>query len=250
MVKTTPIILVHGFRGAPVGLQDVQLALQELGYRNVFVPPIPPFAGSKLTDYTPTSYAQYLHDFCQQNHLSHPILIGHSMGSVITAAALQQYPDFFHTKAVLMSPISARTAAPFRLIAPLSGLLPSRIIDYITTKFMALTRDRDEFSRIMTLTHACGEIPPTKSELIQATKFSTRYSVADFPSPRNFLFLAGEHDRLIPRHQTIKLAQTFTAKTYFLPGTGHIHTYEQPQVTATVIDQFLQDCLPTSNQTS
>lgn len=242
--STQPIILVHGFRGAPVGLADVQKSLQALGYQNIFVPAIPPFAGAeKLPSYSPDSYADFLHRFCQTNHLANPILIGHSMGSIIVAAALQKYPNFFHPKSILLSPISTRTALPFRLISPLSGLLPNSLIDYITTKFMIITKDPQEFQRILEITHQCGKTPPSKKELLRAAKFSTRYSVADFPSQHNFLFLAGAKDRLIPQDQTAKLATTFHAKAYFLPNTGHIHTYEQPQATAEIIDQFLQDSL-------
>lgn len=236
-----PIILVHGFRGAPVGLADVESSLRELGYQNIFTPAIPPFAGAeKLPAYTPGNYADFLYNYCQKNHLDAPLLIGHSMGSIVVAATLQKYPDYFHQKSILLSPISTRTALPFRIVSPLSGLLPNRLIDYITTKFIIVTKDPDDFTRIMDITHQCGNLPPTKKELLKATSFSTTFSVADFPSDHDFLFLAGAKDRLIPKKQTEQLAQKFSAKTHFLSNTGHIHTYEQPQATAEAIDRFLQ----------
>ncbi len=239
-----PIILIHGFRGAPVGLFDVEKSLRTLGYENIFTPAIPPFAGAEQLDtYTPASYADFIYHFAQTHHLAKPILIGHSMGSIIAAATLQKYPDTFHQKSVLLSPISTRTALPFRLISPLSGLLPNRLIDYITTKFLIITKDPQEFQRILQVTHECGEKPPSKRALMKATNFSTNYSVADFPSNHDLLLLAGTKDRLIPKTKTEQLAKTFSAKTYFLPDTGHIHTYEQPRTTAEIIDQFLQDNL-------
>lgn len=236
------LVLVHGFRGAPTGLTEIKSALTDLGYSDLYVPAIPPFAGAaKLTDYTPDSYADFLKTYCESQHLQSPILIGHSMGSIIVAATLQKYPDSFHQKSVLLSPISVRTATPFRLIAPLSGLLPNRLIDYVTTKYLIINRNPETFRHALDLTHQCGVTPPTKRELLKAARFSTKYSVADFPSRHDFLFLAGERDRLIPQQCTIALAQKFHAQTHFLKGTGHIHNYEQPQPTAQAIYDFLSE---------
>lgn len=240
--KPPTIILVHGFRGAPLGLYAVRDELIKLGYNDVHVPPIPPFAGATpLSTYTPDTYAKYLADYCKTHHLERPVLIGHSMGSIIVAATLQKYPDLFHKKSILLSPISTRTALPFRLISPLSSLIPASLIDYITTKFLIIDKSPTEFKRILSLTRDCShDQPPNKKSLYHATKFSTYYAVADFKSHHDFLFLAGAKDRLIPKQDTLKLAQDFDAKAIFLPNTGHIHTYEQPAETAQAIADFLQ----------
>jgi len=239
--SNSALILVHGFRGAPTGLAEIKSALTDLGYTKIYVPAVPPFAGAtKLTNYTPDSYADFLKTYCENQHLQFPILIGHSMGSIIAAAALQKYPDYFHQKSVLLSPISVRTAAPFRLIAPLSGLLPNRLIDYVTTKYLIIDHSPQAFRHAIDLTHKCGVTPPTKRELLKTARFNTKYSVADFPSAHDFLFLAGEQDRLIPQRYTTALAEKFHAQTCFLKNTGHIHNYEQPQLTAQAIHDFLK----------
>lgn len=235
------IILVHGFRGSPIGLKAIGKELERAGYQ-VFVPPIPPFGGAEsLDEYTPKAYAEYLLRFAHQHKLQAPVLVGHSMGSIIVAAALHYFPQEFADKAILMSPISVRTAAPFRLIAPLSALLPSRMVDYVTTKFLFVPHDRKLFRETLAITHECSnDHHPKKKQVMSAAKFSTKYAVGDFTSPKQLLFLAGESDHLIPKKQTEKLAEIMPATTVFLTNTGHLHNYEQSKETAQAILDFLQ----------
>lgn len=235
------LILVHGFRGSPIGLKEIGDSLQQSGYQ-VFIPPIPPFAGAKkLPEYTPESYASYLKTFVNEHRLQKPILIGHSMGSIVVAAALESYPKLFHNKAVLMSPISKRTAVPFRMIAPLSVLAPKATVDYITTKFLFTPHDKELLKHVLEVTHDCSnDQPPAKSEIMQAAKFSTKYAIGDFNLKQNILLLAGANDRLISQDQTKALAQQLNAKLIFLSNTGHLHNYEQPRETATAILEFIK----------
>lgn len=239
--KKPALILVHGFRGSPIGLQEIAQILEQAGYQ-VLIPPIPPFAGAqKLPSYTPDSYARYLADFVKQQDINRPILIGHSMGSLVVAATLKYYPELFHQKAILMSPISKRTAVPFRMIAPLSALTPKAAVDYITTKFLFTPHDKALLKHVLEVTHDCSnDQPPVKSEVIQAAKFSTSYAITDFHIPKSVLLLAGANDRLISQAQTRAAAQQLNAKLDFLPNTGHLHNYEQPRETANAIIDFIK----------
>lgn len=235
------IILVHGFRGSPIGLQAIGQFLKESGY-HVFTPPIPPFGGAEdLAEYTPKAYADYLVRFVRKQHLQKPILIGHSMGSIVVAATLYFYPNVFHNKAVLLSPISVRTAKPFRLIAPLSALTPKGVVDYITTRFLFVPHNHSLFRETLKITHSCSnDQAPSKAKVMAAAKFSTKYAVGDFQPRKQILLLAGEKDRLIRKEQTQKLADELAADVIFLPNTGHLHNYEQPKETAQAIIDFLK----------
>lgn len=235
------IILVHGFRGSPIGLQSIGKFLQKAGYQ-VFTPPIPPFGGAEdIIEYTPKTYADYLARFAHKKHLQKPILIGHSMGSIIAAATLYFYPNVFNHQAVLLSPISARTAKPFRLVAPLSALTPKGVVDYITTRFLFVPHNHSLFRETLQITHRCSnDQAPSKNKVMAAAKFSTKYAVGDFRPRKKILLLAGEKDRLIHKSQTQKLAQELAAEVIFLPNTGHLHNYEQPEETARAIINFLK----------
>lgn len=242
-----PILLVHGFRGSPIGLQAIGAELEARGYQ-VFIPPIAPFGGSKQpTKYTPETYTEYLSHFAKDHRLQKPILVGHSMGSIIVMAAISLHPEFFNSQAILLSPISERPAAPFRLISPLSGLLPSKVVDYVTTKFLFVPHDKTLFQETLAITHACStDHPPRKSAVFNAAKFSTKYAVSSFTPSRTakILLLAGAKDRLVPKSQTLALAKKLSAsaakvETKFLEGTGHLHNYEQPHATSAAIAEFI-----------
>lgn len=237
-----PLVLLHGFRGSPLGLEAIATELQAASY-SVFLPAVPPFAGAEpLASYTPESYTDFLARYLAQAGITRPVLIGHSMGSIIAAAAAHQRPELFDERLILMSPISVRTRKPIAMLAPLSAKIPTRTVDYATTQFLATNLRPKTFKQTLDLTHACSaDQIPDKAAIIAAAQFSAQYSVADFPSPKRILLLAGEHDRLIPKQKTIQLANQFAAETHFIPKTGHLHNYEKPHETVQAILKFLED---------
>lgn len=130
------IVLVHGFRGSPLGLEAIAQILRQAGYQ-VHIPAIPPFAGAgELSSYQAKDYADFLARYIRDQNLSRPILIGHSMGSIVVSATAKFYPQLINHKLVLLSPISTKTAKPFALISPLAAIVPRRIVDYITTRYL------------------------------------------------------------------------------------------------------------------
>ena len=235
------IVLVHGFRGSPLGLQTIADDLRQGGYK-VHTPAIPPFAGAgKLKYYDPKSYASYLAQYIRKNNLQRPILIGHSMGSVVVAATAKFYPELVNPKLILLSPISVKTAKPFALISPLAAIVPRPIVDYLTTKFLFVPKDKMLFRETMALTHACSEDqPPTRSAIAAATKFSTHYSISDFLPTQNVCIIAGAKDRLIPQKPTRALAKQLQTTPHFISNSGHLHNYEKPHETAQLILEFLE----------
>lgn len=237
------ITLIHGFRGAPVGLAKIADLLRAADF-SVHVPAIPPFGGaSTLPQYTPEQYAEYIRDYIQEQKIQQPILIGHSMGSTVAAATASLYPEVIHDKLILMSPIALPPAKPFQLMTPLSAYLPSRIVDYVTTSFLYVPhKNRALFRDVMRQTKACSSGAKTpRAAVYQAAAFSARYSLRDFTVTKNTLIIAGAKDRLVPQKQTKSLAQKINAQLDLLPGTGHLHNYEKPLETTQSILRFLQN---------
>lgn len=238
--QKSPIILIHGFRGAPLGLKSIQDELKKANYK-VYCPEIPPFAGAKIESYTPRGYANYLASYIEKNQISHPILIGHSMGSIIAAATAMHCNELVNDKLILMSPISVKTPKPVASVSVLQNYVPNKLVSYVTTRFLAVNEDKDTFKQTIDITNQCSlDRPPNRSELTYATKFSTHYCVGDFAFKKNTLLLAGEKDRLIRASDTTKLAERLGAQTHFLSGTGHLHNYEKPVETAQAILNFLE----------
>ncbi len=255
-----PIILVHGFRGAPSGLSDIAHLLRAAGY-TVFVPPIPPCTEStnyqippshnvsfNQSSYSAQYYTEYLIDFIKLNHIEHPILIGHSMGSIICAATAHQYPDLLHKKIILLSPIAGHTPKLFALISPLSAICPRRLVDYCTTRYLLISHDRHLLRSILVATNQCSlSQDPDRKNNLAAARFAAHHSVDDFlPISKDILLLAGAKDRLVSQQKTLALTHVLqqspqtTAKAQFLPNTGHLHNYEQPQETVDTILRFLK----------
>ena len=240
--KSKPsIVLVHGFRGSPLGLEVIAQDLRQAGYQ-VYLPPIPPFAGAEeLERYRPKDYANYLASYIRKRKLERPILVGHSMGSVIVAATAKLHPELVNQKLVLLSPISVKTAKPFAAVSPLATIVRRPVVDYVTTRFLFIPKDKQLFRDTIALTHKCSEDqPPSRSAIAAATKFSTSYSIQDFLPIQKTLIIAGAKDRLIPQKKTRELAQQLQAKLQFIPGSGHLHNYEKPHETAQLILDFLK----------
>ena len=113
------LILLHGFRGAPQGLAIIADDLRAAGY-TVQTPPVPPFAGAPaLSAYTPDTYADYFAHYLKAQPFQRPVIIGHSMGSIVAAALAERYPELIHHQLILLSPISVQ---PSRILASLTNL--------------------------------------------------------------------------------------------------------------------------------
>lgn len=236
------IILIHGYRGAPQGLQTIATDLQNSGY-DVHLPAIPPFAGAKpLAEYSPKSYADFLASYIKEHRLNRPILIGHSMGSIISAATAHLRPELINSRIILLSPISTRTPRFAATFAPLTSIAPTKLIDYVTTRFLFIKKSQAKLNEVLEITHQCSSNhTPTYATLKGATHFSTHYSVSDFPFLKKTLIIAGEKDRLIKKSATENLAQILHADLVLLPHTGHLHNYEKPHETAAEILKFLSE---------
>lgn len=237
------IVLIHGFRGSPIGLHAIANLLRQAGYR-VHIPAIPPFGGAApLDNYTAEDYANFLAAYIEQRQLERPVLIGHSMGSIIAAATGVFYPQKVNHKIILMSPISAKTAKPFTLIAPLSSVIPRHIIDYLTTRFLFVPHNHALFRETLDLTNLCSaDQPPARPDLAKATYFSAHSAISEFPLRQQVLIIAGDRDRLVSKRKTVELAHALQAQLVFIPGSGHLHNYEKPFETAQHILDFLEDC--------
>lgn len=236
-----PIILVHGLRGSPLGLKDIKRDLEKAGYK-VYAPAIPPFAGAKpLVECSAATYADFLANFIRTKKIQKPILIGHSMGSIIVAATAERYPELIDHRLILLSPISTKPAKFFAALTPFSALLPSRLVDYLTTRYLFVPKDHQLFRKALAITHDCSsDHPPKKLDVMRSAKFSAHNSILDFNFTKQTLLLAGESDHLIKKTATEQLAKTLSATTVFIPESGHLHNYEKPHETATEIIRFLK----------
>ena len=238
------VLLLHGFRGTKEGLEDVAKALEKQGLK-VFAPDLPPFGeAGALAEYTPESYADFVADYIRQKRLKKPVLIGHSMGSIIAAATAAQHADKVANKLVLLAPISARPPKVFTNMAPLIAIAPSDLVTLACTVYLKSTKDIDQFAEMLAVSCLSGREFTSRTDVRKAAKFSMRYQVGDFDFRQNTLLLAGNKDRLIKKEETEKLAEELRKRgekcqAEFLLGEGHLLNYEAPELVAEKIVKFI-----------
>ena len=99
------LIFIHGMRGNHHGLVD--LARYMRNEYNVLVPDIPGSGDrAELKNKTNDGYADWLHQYiAAQKFTQKPIIIGHSMGSILTSNFIRKYPNDIDQRVIYLSPI-------------------------------------------------------------------------------------------------------------------------------------------------
>lgn len=258
--KTTkpPLLFLHGFRGSHEGLIDIAVWLIDQGYE-CYYPDLPPFGRSEheFEHYDADGYAKFVADYIKEHFEDiekhserRPILIGHSMGSLVAAATAAKYPDLVSDKLILLSPISECTPRWISNLQALAALTPNRLLAYATTKYLARAKNHAQFKETLRAVRAGGEHYLSRKGIRAAAKFSTSHKISDFDFQKDTCLIAGDADRLVPRKYTDVLAKTlrerleqgntgYSATAHFISGGGHLINYEHPKETAKLIQAFL-----------
>lgn len=232
----SPLLFIHGFRGDSSGLKEIISNLPEY---QCLAPDLPPTNHQTLKQYSAQDYAQWVADYITSNHLDHPILIGHSMGSIIAAATAEKFPNLINEKIILLSPISVKPNRFFAAITPLLSILYKSLIDYAVTRYLFVPKNPKLFKQTLKATSVGSAKYHDLSQLAQAAKFSVHHSVADFNFDSTTYFIAGKKDRICSNKKTKLLAKKLNAKSVFLPNSGHLINYECPELVAKHIKKFL-----------
>lgn len=233
------LIFIHGFRGNGLGLRELADEFSWDTKIKTTILQVPPAGGNSLTEYTPDTYADFVVDYVKKNKIKKPVLIGHSMGSIIAAATAEKYPELLADKIVFLAPISKKPAKFFASLTPLSAKLPNKMLTYISTKYLFVPRNRELFKKTLETSEKCGTDYTTREDIWKSAEFSAQHAISDFEFSQRACFISGEHDRLIPREATEILARKLHGASIFIPGTGHLLNYEDAPSTAAAIRYFL-----------
>ena len=235
------LLFIHGFRGNNLGLQKVTEENFPSSKFNVFSLDIPPAGGKTIEKFDAHHYARFIAKFIRENEIEKPIIIGHSMGSIVAAAVAERYPELIADKIIFMSPISTKPAKPFKMLVPLSIMLPNKMISYITTTYLFIPKDKDLRKDTMKTAIECGADYTTKKDVLRSAKFSISYSIEDFEIKQKTCFICGEKDRLIPKSKTEKVAKQFNGEVHYIKNAGHLINYETPKEVAKIIKNFISE---------
>lgn len=248
--------MIHGFRGTHHGL--IPIAKHIKGLR-VVIPDLPGFGkGATLKDYSLESYVKWLRDYIRQQKLSQPpILLGHSFGSIISAAYAEEYPETIQ-KLVLVNPIGAPALeGPRGLLTKLTVFYywaGTKLSPKLGQKWLSSQLVTDAMSKIMTKTddEAMREFIKTQHRqhfgrfhtprsVSEGFQTSVTYSVRDFANniTTPTLLIAGSLDDITPLSKQYQLVKLFPkAKLRVINNVGHLTHYETAEKVAQLTQAF------------
>ena len=246
------VILLHGLRGSHLALEAVSEQLKNAGYRTV-TPDLPGTGESApLKDQTLSGYVEWLHSLILSLMLPEkPVLLGHSMGSIIASHHAEKYPEDTDGRLILMSPVFREAAAREknlrlnlrmeRIISMLpqnlgKDVLKSKAVSYCVSRY--LTADRSQQRRI-DRQHAefSGRMVSADAFLSDARIAMREQSV--IPRNKQVLLIIGEKDKLVPAACVRRVAEETGARLVMIPNAGHLINYEQPKAAAEAAAEFL-----------
>ena len=251
MKKT--IVLIHGLRGTHHGLKAVANQLALAGFKTIT--PDLPGSGTRapLDNNTLDGYIEWLHLYIQALGLKQkPVIVGHSMGSIIVSHYLEKYPDDVERKVVLMSPIFRDKPAQItnntlydlldgamRLLPekPRDHFLRSKAVSFAVSRY--LTIDRSQQKAIDELHYKYSGHFASADSLIADAKISMRQQTI-VPKNKEVLMIIGEKDRLVTDTCVKRIAKETHSHLVQIYHTGHLINYEQPTQVADSIIEFLK----------
>ncbi len=254
-VKPT-LIMIHGFRGTHHGLLLIAKSLKNF---NIIIPDLPGFGkGPKLKSYDLDSYVEWLHSFIAKQKLATPpLLLGHSFGSIVSAAYAKKYPRTIE-KLVLVNPIGAPALeGPKRVMTklaifyykvgaklpekPANAWLGSKIIVRVMSVTMAKTTDKGlrtfihhQHDRYFSRFHS-------PQSVLESFTTSVSHNVGEMAKdiPVETLLIAGSLDDITPLSVQYGLVKKFPkARLKVISDVGHLTHYETPERVAAFVQEF------------
>jgi len=256
----TTVVLVHGFRGDHHGLEAVVAQLDGL---RIISPDLPGFGESSAftaLPHTIESYAAWLAEFLRV--LAVPgrlVVLGHSFGSIVVAAAAAAPAGLPAQDLVLVNPIAAPAlSGPRGILTRLAvfyywlaarlperlgfGLLRNRVIVRVMSITMAKTRNRQRRRWIHNQHDRYFSAFADRTVVLEAFRASVSHDVSEYASaiPTRTLLIAADKDDITPVAAQERLVTQFAdAQLEVLPGVGHLIHYEVPEAAARALRRFL-----------
>lgn len=264
---TTTIIMVHGFRGDHHGLEPV---VAQLGGYRILSPDLPGFGASEPLPrpHDIDGYADWLLAFVAAVPTTDRLVVlGHSFGSIVVAAALAggrtgaDSPEVRSSvdDVILINPIAAPALqGPRGIMTRLAvfyyqagaalperagfALLRNGAIVRIMSVTMAKTHDRELRRYIHDQHDQYFSAFADRDVVLEAFRASVGHDVSEYAeriTPRTLL-IAADKDDITPVAAQHRLQELFPdARLHVIPDVGHLIHYEAPEAAADRIREFL-----------
>lgn len=260
--KSDPALLfVHGFTGSHEGFQYIIPEIK--GYR-IIAPDLPGFGVSLLGDieWTIDGIAKKVVEFVKKLEIKgeKPVIVSHSMGTLVAASMLASEPKLFNKKTVFVSPVPEKieffdSRMPGAVLGqfqywlgavwPAVGekIVKNESISKATTRFIATTKDK-EFMKVID-GHHLNNLNYISSMAFYKEIFKDINSRgvsdhADSLKGCKNLIINGALDNISPIKRVVRLADAIDADLELIPDVGHLLHYETPEKVAGAIADFLK----------
>jgi len=250
--------MIHGFRGTHHGLS---LIAKELSDFDVIIPDLPGFGeGDSLSSYTLSSYVEWLATFIKAQKLKEPpVLLGHSFGSIVSAAYAAKYPNTI-SRLILVNPIGAPALeGPRGILTKLAVFyyfvgkklpqklaqpwLSSKAVVMIMSTTMAKTKDKSLRKYIHAQHLQYFSRFHTAKSVAEGFDTSVSNSVRDVAHKITVptLLIAGDQDDITPLVKQQELFKKFPhAELVVIENVGHLTHYETPADIAKATQAFIK----------
>jgi pimeloyl-ACP methyl ester carboxylesterase len=254
---STTVVVAHGYRGEHHGLEPVIAQMPALRFIS---PDLPGFGESTPmigTAHDINGYAAWLTAFVAAVDAGDAIVLGHSFGTIVSAAAL--VAGLSPRALVLVNPIAISglkgphriatsvTVAYYRLAALLPealgyALLKNWLIVQFMSSSLAKTRDRKRRRWIHAEHHTYFNRFANRDVVVEAFLASISTDVSAFAAKISVptLLVAAQLDDITPIAAQYALQGMFPHATLrVLPDVGHLVHYEVPAQAAEAISEFI-----------
>jgi pimeloyl-ACP methyl ester carboxylesterase len=252
------LIFIHGYRGNHHGLEAIAGALPDF---NIVIPDLPGFGASApfAGEHSVEAYVGWLNAFvdhvvAEQHQTDKPVLVGHSFGSIISAAFAAQSEAIAHL--VLINPVSAPAlegpkAALTQLVKLmfwLSGALPLKaglgmLKSWPMVRGMSIVMTKSHQPALRRWVHEQHDANfndfANRRVAIEGYNASIAHNVGEYAP--NFrvptTLIIGAKDDITSVEQQEAMAATIPVEWSLtnLQGVGHLTHYEKPDQVAMAI---------------
>jgi len=260
--STTTLVMVHGFRGDHHGLEAVVAQLHGLRIVSADLPGFGESAPFPAMPHTIESYALWLAEFLRLLALpGRVVVLGHSFGSIVVAAAAASPAGLPAEDLVLVNPIAAPAlSGPRGILTRLAvfyywlaaklperlgfALLRNRLIVRVMSITMTKTRSRERRRWIHNQHDRYFSAFADRTVVLEAFTASVSRDVSEYADAiaTRTLLIAAEKDDITPVAAQVRLRAQFPlAELCVLSGVGHLIHYEVPEEAALQLRRFLDE---------
>ncbi|CAG7603121.1 alpha/beta fold hydrolase [Leucobacter soli] len=257
------IILVHGFRGDHHGLAGIAAALVEHrpGIR-VVVPDLPGFGASPAIpgrEHDLALYGEWLRAFAREAAPGGYSILGHSFGSLVVAAALDQGLD--PSTVALINPISSPALEGPQAVMTRLAIFYYWAADRLPERAARALLGNPVIVRLMSIVMAKTPDPALRawihgqhdryfsrfadtSTLLEAFRASVSHTVAEYAAAitQPVLLIVGDRDDITPLPAQLGLQrQLADSRLRVMPGVGHLVHYEAVEPAVAALAKFLRE---------